>query len=212
MKKKNSEYIGVDDKYMPDDVYPRSGSYSSGPENEQYVQESVLGDREQTKKTVRKVAKGFGIGYAVFVGIVIIIMISMIVFAFNMFNKVSDSIDDFGDFGSSMPGSDILDDMDDHFDDVQLKQQTAVFNGPLEMYKGTNSAFFMESLLDNIVTANTKGDHIVVLAYNGKSVTDPADIVKIKRGMKDDCEYEVLFSYDANGFINKCDVSEYEAD
>lgn len=204
-KNKNSEFVGIDENY-----FPRSGSYSTESGND-YVEESVLGNREQTRNTAKKVIKGIGIGYAVFFGIVIVMMFVIMGFGFMMFNKTTDAMKDMaGGFGVSDSGDDLMDDVNDIFNDGVNKQNAAAFNGHLELYKGTQSAFFMESLLDNIVTANTKGEHIVVLAYNGTSVTEPEDIVKIKRSLDDKAEYEVLFAYDGNGFINKCTVTEYK--
>ena len=204
-KNKNSEFVGIDENY-----FPRSGSYSTESSND-YVEESVLGNREQTRNTAKKVIKGIGIGYAVFFGIVIVMMFVIMGFGFMMFNKTTDTMKDMaGGFGVSDLGDDLMDGVNDLFDGNLNKQNASVFNANLELYKGTQSAFFMESLLDNIVTANTKAEHIVVLAYNGTSVTEPEDIVKIKRSLDDKAEYEVLFAYDGNGFINKCTVTEYK--
>ena len=67
-------------------------------------------------------------------------------------------------------------------------------------------------LLDNIVTANTKGVHVVELAFGDITTSKPEEIVNIKRSLKDNCEYEVLFYYDDVGFINKCVLTEYPAE
>ena len=204
-KNKNSEFVGIDENY-----FPRSGSYSSGSNND-YVEESVLGDREQARKTTKKVIKGIGIGYAVFFGIVIVMMFVIMGFGFMMFNKTTDAMKDMaGGFGVSDLGDDLMDDVNDMIGSGMEKQNVTAFNAKLELYKGTQSAFFLESLLDNIVTANTKGEHIVVLAYNGDSETEPEDIVQIKRSLDDEAEYEVLFAYDGSGYINKCTITEYK--
>ena len=51
--KKNGEFVGVDEKFIP--------------ENEKYVDESLLGDKEKAKKTAKKFAKGYLIFFAIFV-------------------------------------------------------------------------------------------------------------------------------------------------
>ena len=70
--KKNGEFVGVDEKFIP--------------ENEKYVDESLLGDKENAKK----VAKRFGIGYLaiMFVPIVIFIIMSFVMTSrFNNFGS-----------------------------------------------------------------------------------------------------------------------------
>lgn len=57
--KKNGEFVGVDEKFIP--------------ENEKYVNESLLGDKEKSQK----IAKRFGIGYFVMMFIPIIVFIIM---------------------------------------------------------------------------------------------------------------------------------------
>ena len=205
-RNKNSEFVGIDENY-----FPRSGSYSSESGSE-YVEESVLGNRDEARKTTKKVIKGIGIGYAVFFGIVIVMMFVIMGFGFMMFNKTTDTMKDMmdGDSGISDMGDEFLDNVNGMIGSGMEKQNVTAFNAKLEMYKGTQSAFFLESLLDHIVTANTKGEHIVVLVYNGDSETEPEDIVQIKRGLDDEAEYEVLFAYDGTGYINKCTITEYK--
>lgn len=43
--KKKGEYVGIDEKYVP--------------ENEKYVDESLLGNKEETKKTATSIFKGY---------------------------------------------------------------------------------------------------------------------------------------------------------
>ena len=77
--KKNSEYVGVDEKFIP--------------EEEKYVDDSILGDKEEAKEKVknyveksRKNAKKIIIGYLCFAAIIgIMIFASM----FSVFSKVS---------------------------------------------------------------------------------------------------------------------------
>lgn len=73
--KKNGEYVGVDEKFVP--------------ENEKYVDESLLGDKEKTRKTLKKV----GIGYICFMGLLFIGIITLFIFGFMMFGKVFNRVD-----------------------------------------------------------------------------------------------------------------------
>ena len=69
--KKNSQYIGVDDKYIPKD--------------EKYVDDSVLGSKEESRKTIIKGVKIFGIGYMIVIGIILAIIIAAFVFSFSYY-------------------------------------------------------------------------------------------------------------------------------
>lgn len=86
--KKNGEYVGVDEKFIP--------------ENEKYVDESLLGNKEKTRKTLKKV----GIGYICFMGLLFIGIITIFIFGFMMFgkvfNKVDKSFDTFTDIQSDV--------------------------------------------------------------------------------------------------------------
>lgn len=77
--KKNGEYVGVDEKFIP--------------ENEKYVDESLLGDKEKAKKT----AKRFTVGYLCFVFLIFAFVIGMVIFGFISAKK---GYDDFSSKGS----------------------------------------------------------------------------------------------------------------
>lgn len=78
--KKNSQYIGVDDKYIPKD--------------EKYVDDSVLGSKEESRKTIIKGVKIFGIGYMIVIGIILAIVIAAFVFSFRIFGKTFNQVQD----------------------------------------------------------------------------------------------------------------------
>ncbi len=98
---KNNEYVGVDEKFIPE-----------SEKRKQYVDESIIGDetRDKIKRKIHdgadylsseegkekaknigrkglKIAKGVGIGYLVYVGIVVLIALSIFIFAFVMISK-----------------------------------------------------------------------------------------------------------------------------
>lgn len=74
--KKNGEFVGVDEKFIPED--------------EKYVDESLVGDKEKTKK----VAKRIGIAQLVMMFIPFIIFIIMAIFMVTQFNKVGNNYED----------------------------------------------------------------------------------------------------------------------
>lgn len=172
--KRNSEYVGVDEKY---------------------VDESLLGDREKAKKTITKVAKGFGIGYIVYIIIFLIIFVSFSIFVGSVFFKVGKTVNEqinnlgsqTGDLGSSI--------------------EVNSFNSSFEMYSGTSPKLYVTTLLDNVVTNNKKNsDKIITVIYNETTTTDPNEIVDLKQSFDQGKEYEVMLDYDAKGFVNKVTI------
>lgn len=72
--KKNGQWVGVDEKYIP--------------EEEKYTDESIVGvttnemiDKEKTKK----ILKGVGIGYLIFVSLILIMVITVFVVVISRF-------------------------------------------------------------------------------------------------------------------------------
>lgn len=85
--KKNSEYVGVDEKFIP--------------EEEKYVDESVLGNKAEAEEKIKgylkkggKVAKKTGILYLCFVGSIFVLIIGIMIFGFTMFNNVRKTQDE----------------------------------------------------------------------------------------------------------------------
>lgn len=195
--KKNGEFVGVDEKFIPED--------------EKYVDESLLGNKEETKEKVKKVAKGIGIGYLCFIGFIVILTIGIMIFGFTMFNKTmniftetKDQILDTDDKINS-----IKDSYNGQVSDMEEKSNISSFNNTLEMYSGTKYGSFVISLLDQVVTSNkTNSEHIITVVYKETTTTSEDDIAEIKHGLDKFVEYEVSLDYDANGYINKVTVKD----
>lgn len=181
--KKNGEFVGVDEKFIPED--------------EKYVDESLLGDREQTKKTITKVAKGFGIGYVVFIVIFLVIFVGMFIFAGSFIFKVGKTVDEQIDNFGSQTG------------DLGSSIEVDSFNSSFEMYSGTSSKLIVTTLLDNVVTNNKKNsDKIITVIYNETTTTEPNEIVELKQSFEQGKKYEVMLDYDANGLVNKVTIKD----
>lgn len=211
--KKNSEYVGVDEKFIP--------------ENEKYVDESLLGNKEESKKTIKKVAKGIGIGYLCFIGFVAIFMIGIIIFGFTMFNKVSNKgmeiftetkdqmMDIYNNKSSLIPEENdskvnsIQEMYNEQVNDMNDDYNKSTFNHSLEFYSGTEYGSSVGNLLDKVVTSNkTNKDHIITVIYKETITTSEDEIVNIKHLLDKFTEYEVSLDYDANGYINKITVKD----
>ena len=92
--KRNSEFVGIDEQFIPED--------------EKYVDESILGDEEQEKNKIKKFLK-IGLGaWAVLVLVVIVFFVIIVISIFNhsknmnkkiydMYNNASEQIFDLYD-------------------------------------------------------------------------------------------------------------------
>lgn len=77
------------------------------------------------------------------------------------------------------------------------------FNSKLELYVGTNWGAQLSHLIDIITTNNkTNTEHILTVVYGSVNTTDVDEIRNIKNSLGNWDEYEVIFDYDENGFIN----------
>lgn len=198
--KKNGEFAGIDEKYIPED--------------EKYVDESLLGNKEQTKKTVTKVAKGIGIGYLCFIGVVFLLVIGVFIFCFSMFSKsmsiFDDTKDQIGSVVEDMTKDDgIISDAKNQILGEANKQMIQNFNKNFEVYGGTKQKTTISTLLDNVVTNNkTEKEHIITVKYNETVSNKSENIIKIKHSLEDGKKYEVLLDYDTNGYVNQVTISD----
>lgn len=206
--KKNGEYVGVDEKYIPEEE-----KYVDNETNEE-IKDSIndglrsvknyvtdKDNQEKFKKTGKKwlkVLKGLGIGYLVFIGIVIVLFVSVFVIVFVNMAKMNNRADDVYDNAGS-----IIDKVTDGYSKVEIK----AFNAPFELYSGSQSGFFLENLIDKVVTNNkTEADHIITVVYNETMTAVPDEITNLKQNFEDSKEYEVLLDYDTDGFVNKITI------
>ena len=224
--KKNSEYVGVDEKFVP--------------ENERYVKDSILGSREETKNKLKKGLK-IGLGaYAIWVllGIVFFIVVVVLIFnhskkmnqqIFDMFGSATEQMGDMYNSATEQMNNqtqnkedtadkmnemqDVMNSMGSMMDDFMNNQSSSInktsFNATLEMYSGTEYGSSVGNLLDKVVTSNkTNKDHIITVTYKETTTTSEDEIVNIKHSLDKFTEYEVSLDYDANGYINKVTVND----
>ena len=226
--KKNGEYVGVDEKYIPEDE-----KYVDNETNEE-IKDSIndglrsvknyvtdKDNQEKFKKTGKKglkVLKGLGIGYLVFIGIVVVLVVSVFVLVFVNMAKMNNRADDVFEQAGTIIDT-VTDEMDnnsninnnnnnsDQTNDGYNKIQVKTFNAPFELYSGSQSGFFLENLIDKVVTNNkTESDHIITIVYNETMTAVPDEITALKQNFEDSKEYEVSLDYDKDGFINKITI------
>lgn len=175
--KKNSEFVGVDDKFIPED--------------EKYVDESILGNKQEARKTIKKI----GIGYLCYVAIIFVLVITMIIFIFSTFFKIFDK-------ASKQIGT-AQSQMETNKDTVEAK----VFNNNFEMYSGTVNKNFVTILLDKVIVNNkNQKDHIILVTYNAITTIDTDEITEMKKSFEDGRQYEVSLDYSDSGFVNKVTI------
>lgn len=222
--KKNGQYVGVDEKYIPEEE-----KYVDNTTNEE-VKDAIndgfrsvknyVTDKDNQEKFKRagkkglKIAKGIGIGYLIFWGVMILLFIVIFVFAFvSIFkgyremnktindNEIIDNVTDRVEDNEIMNG--ITDKIEQGFSDFEIDS----FNQTFELYSGTQSASFVKILLDKVVTNNKKEkDHIITVIYNGQSTNEPSEIVNMKKTLVDRQEYEVSLDYNSDGFVSKVTI------
>ena len=177
---------------------------------------------KQTGKKGLKVLKGLGIGYLVFIGIVIVLVVSVFVLVFVNMAKMNSRADDVYDQAGSIIDK-VTDEMNDNFNNnnnnsnnndnsVQNNNgysqvQIKAFNAPFELFSGSQSGFFVESLLDKVISNNkTEAEHIITIVYNQTMTAVPDEVTTLKQNFEDSKEYEVSLDYDKDGFVNKITI------
>lgn len=180
--KKNSEFVGVDEKFIP--------------ENEKYVDESLLGDKEKAKRTI----KNIGIGYLCFIVVFAVIFICIAIFIISNFFSKDDG------FMSKFPN--IFSEVQSLVVNQENENFKKTFNKKFESKSGTKLASDIINLLDDVVTNNKKNsDKIITVMYNENITNDPNEIVDLKKYFRDGDSYQFLFNQDIEGYINQLNKS-----
>ena len=157
---------------------------------------------DKNKEEGLKIFKGFGIfSLTVFciIFVTVIAIIGVVIFNISkMSNNKNDIINNKID--------NIVDNKSEEDSDYS-EAEIMGFNAQFELYNGTQSLFFMKYLLDNISLNNKKQkEHIVIVLYDNKEISDSEDITDLKHNLDDDSEYEVSLDYDEDGFVNRVNI------
>ena len=208
---KNGQYVGVNDEYVPDnekyvdnnlnnefkndmhDVYKGAKDFVTNKDNQEKI--------KQVGRKGLKIFKGIGIGYLIYFGIVFLLIIVGFVFTLVMISK---SHKDFEDTRNNIINSskDIFEDTDNKNNEMIDSISKSMFNSGLESYKGTQSKMMVGILLDNISTNLKKyQNHVITVTYGTFSSSNANEIITLKKQLNEDTKYEVIFDYDATGYI-----------
>ncbi len=170
--KKNGEYIGVDDEFIPED--------------EKYVDESIIGDRKASNEKIKKVAKRIGIGYIIFFIIIFAIVMGIIIFTLFNFINMSNNREKLSTITLN-------------------KGNMFTFNH----LQGTNYGNIIKEYLDDVVTNNKAGGYTTItVVYNDKLASEEETIVEIKHLLEDWTKYECSLDYASSNVVNKITIKD----
>lgn len=77
------------------------------------------------------------------------------------------------------------------------------FNFKYNIYQGTQTKLFIESLLDTVFASNQANERKIVVVFNEKTISNNDEILNIKKSLKDNKDYVIKYEYDSEGYINK---------
>ena len=213
--KKNGQYVGVDEKYVPDDEKYVDNNLNSDIKNDMHdIYQGAKGyvldkDNQEKMKNIGrkglKVAKGIGIGYLVFAGIVIVMVIGVFILVFSQFFRMNKQSLEIRDKETNIINQSI-----NAIDDGYNKMNVDDFNSDIESYSGTQYGSTISTLLDNIITKIKKNtDHSITVIYGNTTTSKADEITTLKKQFDKTMQYEVSLDYDSNGYINKVTITDY---
>lgn len=174
--RKNGEYVGVDERFIPED--------------EKYVDESLLGDKEKSKKIAKKFAKGYMIFFVIFM----IFGISMPIFMYMQGMK---------EMNDMKSGSNSI------YNSSKIKGNMYTF----WHLQGTQSGWELRDYLDDIITNNKLDAYTkITVVYNGNPSITEDELLALKNELPNTSTdaYEVSVDYaDSRGqVINKVTIKD----
>ncbi len=196
--KKNGEFVGADEKYIP--------------ENEKFVDDPIIGTTEETTKKIKKTAKVFLFGYLFFIVFIFALAIGGMIFMFTTFNQnKNDIINKFNQGANSLKENfeDKEKSLNEAEEKAKIEHDVYSFNISIQNLQGTQTQFMLSHYLDEIVTSNkTNKEHFITVVYNETSATEENEIVEIKHSLDENKKYEVSLDYDEIGYINKVTIKD----
>ncbi len=212
--KKNEQYIGVDEKYVPEDEKYVDNNLNNEIKKDMHdIYQGAKGyvsdkDNQEKMKNVGrkglKIAKGIGIGYLVFAGIVIVMVIAVFILVFSQFFKINKQGDEIRDKATNIINQGI-----NNIDDGYNKMNVDDFNFDIETYSGTQYGSTVLRLLDNVITKIKKNTNHPITVIYGTTTSKADEITTLKKQFDRSIQYEVSLDYDSNGYINKVTITNY---
>lgn len=205
---KNEQYVGVDEKYIPENEKTTDNNLNNEIREDMnkvyHGAKEYVTDKDNQQK-IKKVAKGFGIGYLIFVGAIVLIGICILIFVFSTLFTINrenkQATKKFDEVWNKANNT-----INDGYDKIAVDD----FNSDIESYNGTNDGSDVAELIDSVTTTLKKNtDHKITVIYGSTKASKPEEIVLLKKQFKEDAQYEVLIDYDLKGYINKIKITNY---
>lgn len=213
--KKNGQYVGVDEKYIPEEEKYVDNSINQ--EVTELVHDGIksakdyISDKDNQEKIKKagkkglKFLKGIGIGYLAFLGFVILMALIIFIVILTMFFKINNNADRILDDTTN-----VIDSVNDTDHSGDSLYEISSFNGDLEIYKGTKYGTTVSILLDNVATKIKKNkDHPISVIYGSTTLSNADEIIALKKQFDNMTKYEISFDYDSDGFINTVTIANY---
>lgn len=208
--KKNGQYVGVDEKYVPEEekyvennlndeikqdmsnIYKGAKEYVTDKDNQEKI--------KKVGKTGLKITAGVVIVRVIFSVLLSLIAIALIGFCFY---KVFVGVKDFESEFRETKVEDV-----EYEEDVS--EQADDFNLDIELYSGTQYGSPVSRLLNNVITKIKKNtNHPITVIYGTTTTSNPDEIVALKKQFDKRKQYEVQMDYDSKGYINKITITDY---
>ncbi|MBQ6285757.1 MAG: hypothetical protein IJK67_05605 [Bacilli bacterium] len=162
--------------------YSNNSEYKSKKELEARQKEAELKTRQignEMAENVLDTFKNFGKIRLVIIFISLVLFAVIAFFAINTFKETKTNIENSTNYNTS-----------------------SSFNNELMLFKGTQSGFFVDKLLDLVINKNAQNNiHKISVIYKDFNLTTSDEILKMKNDLKDDKNYNVLFNYDSDNYI-----------
>ena len=215
---KNNEYVGVDDKFVPEGEKKKTHVEEPiiGSENAQKIRESITEEvnkltSEEGKEKVKtgakkgwKIAKGIGIGYLILWITCFVLAIGIFIFVFinisNGFNAKDKMLDEFNSVTNVAK---------DNIKSITEKNKTKT---NLELHNGVNWRTYVSDDLEKIYSNNKSGEHLITVINNETSTTDTQEIRAIANALENedvDKKYDITIEYDNDGYIKTYTFEEF---
>ena len=160
---------------------------------------------DNTKELLKNSMHNFSSMHKVFIIPFVAIFIIILISTFTIFFNTSKKTNSINNNKINIEEEKI----DNAINDIKKTISKTSFNSKFETYSGTQSKFFIQSLLDNAVTNNKTNKELQVsVTYKNQTTTDPDEIINIKHSLKDNTKYEIKLDYDEDNYVNKITIED----
>ena len=201
MRRNDSNYAGVDERYRPASDSPYGDDSYNNDTAGRYNMDTPGGygtNRRQSKKGGRFV--GIIITVAIlFLVVPILIQFGMIAGFFGLANNMFDRADRY----SSSMRNDTQEKMENMINESDVKTHNFKFTFAAGTHNGSN----VKRTIDDVIDSNKKavldsGNGILItVVYHEWEISDPVELKSMKLKFEDWAEYEVSVEYNAQGYI-----------